>query len=271
MTPTYPTRQWVPIVFGDSVFHNTVTQIVSHPAEAATRTELYYFAPSTDNEAIDNAVDRLIEVGILQEIGDNDFVGLTEDGKQFVVDSRLYRGSDVLKAIYMRTELTEEVEASAELPRPNWYLDEITSPDFEEREAVRNGDAFAEGWDRILYETRLTVESTDGMTGLTATFERATETRHATDDPEYEVIVEQTYELSSEEQDAIESGETVHEVRESSEGVMNRSEGVSSYTIEFDAFMGEGTLFSPSYSVDVKRESGGTVISAYVEPNRDTE
>lgn len=268
MTPTYPVRQWIPIVFGDSVFHNTVTQVLSHPAEAVTRTELYHFAPSTDNEAIDNAINRLIEVGILQEIGDEEFVGFTEDGKQFVVDSRLYRGSDVLKAVYMKTKLTESVEEAAELPRPDWYLDEITSGDFDEREAVRQSDAFSEGWDRIMYDTRLTVESTTGLTGLTATFERATESRHSTDDPEYEVVVEAMHTFSSEEQEAIESDETVHKVRESSESVMNRKEDGSAYTVEFDAFIGESTAFSPSYSVDVKRESGGTVISVYVEPNR---
>jgi len=264
MTIEYPVREWIPVVYGDSVFHNTVTQIMSHPSEAVTQTELHYFAPSTENDVIDNAVSKLISVGILQEIGTEPLIGFTEEGKQFIVDSRLYRGASVLKSVYTQTELTDEVREAADIARPDWYLEEIASGDFKERDEVRDTDAFDEGWSRVMYNTKLTIKEANNRSELHAVFERSQTVQSGDNAEDFDVLCENTYSLSQEEQDALQDVEVIQDRAVGTEGIMNASSEVDEYNITFDAFVGESDVFSPSYDISVNRKSGSTVLSLYL-------
>lgn len=269
MSMKYPAEEWIPIVFGDAVFHNTVTQVMSHPSEAPSLTELHYFAPSTNNSVINNAVDRLIEVGILQEVGEQPFIGFTERGKQFTVDSKLYRGENILKSVYMQTKISEDVHRVADMPRPDWYLEDIAGREFEEDTDARDTQAFTNGWDRVMYPVKLTVGLNEDGTALIAVFERSDESSFYADeeDVNYEVVTETIYALSKEEQEEVKNSVSFPIVADGSEGIMNISSDNEDYSIEFDVFVGESETFDTYYSVLVKTVSGKTVVSTYIDPS----
>lgn len=261
--PDYPATEWITEVIG-SELGRIVHDVISHPDEAPTLTELYYINPSTDDERIDKQVEVLVDLGVLRYVGDEPFVGFTEEGKQFVVDSRMYRGSAVMKNVYQRIEMTEEFENSFFKERPESYLEDVVQPDFEEREWVRNSDSYEAGFDAISVTTRLTVTERDDQTGVSVLFER-NPSPEATD--EWEEVLSTDYAYTEGEETALRGErEPFEEVSEGAEYLSSQSPP-ESYVIEVDVFA-ENSL-SPSVSVRVVNEDRDLqpTASAYVEPS----
>lgn len=123
----YPLNEWLPMLnHGDEradTAYDVVSLIISHPTEMMTRTELEYMSGTEPYNAdyVDDELELLVDAGILTRIEENGFTmyGLTDAGKQFLVDTKTYRVAGVYKAVYMNVELPDEVKEAYDANRPD--------------------------------------------------------------------------------------------------------------------------------------------------------
>jgi len=107
-----------------------VQDILGHPSGLPTLKELDYVNPSRSRTTIRQHLERLVEVGIVEEVElpedrrQNNlpykFYGISEDGRQFLESHKLLRAEETLQEIYARVEKTAEIERYESAPRPNW-------------------------------------------------------------------------------------------------------------------------------------------------------
>ena len=157
--PEYPVEEWLPLIFrgdpdAETRFH-IVTDIISHPAELPTREELHYSLTATGErsaDAVDEQLDVLVDAGVVTAVDGDEYTfwGLTDRAKQFVVDSRQYRGSDVLTGLYHALERPDDIETAYRAERPDHppATDEYEERDFPDSDAW---DAGREATYRTLY------------------------------------------------------------------------------------------------------------------------
>ena len=102
--------------------------VLGHPSGLPTLKELDYVNPSRSRTTIRQHLERLVEVGIVEEVllpedrRRNDlpykFYGLSERGREFLDEHGLLRAEDTLRGIYERVEKTDEIERYENAPRP---------------------------------------------------------------------------------------------------------------------------------------------------------
>lgn len=160
----YPADEWLPLIFGGGPgsddYQRILINLMGHPAELATFNELAYVETASDrvNEVeLAGLLDDLIEAGILTVVSgsDKEFYGFTDEGKQFVVDSKLYRGHEVLKDVSYQLERTDEIEEDFRTERPDH---KPVSKSYEEREKVRDTNVWQEGARRTWAPRLLQIE-----------------------------------------------------------------------------------------------------------------
>lgn len=251
--------EWVASVIGSDT--EVLYQILAHPDEAPTFDELYYFTP-LDETTIDSEVSELIELGILREVGDEPFVGFTTRGKQFIVDSRVYRGSSVLKNVYQQTQMPSRIAEKFALERPESYLNEIIQPEFTERDWVRKTDDWKAGLDQQRVSTRLRVSESDSQDSVRIVFER----EKATDSDEWVEILNENYSYSAEEKEVLGADRDPFEMESIDVEYVNNQSTPEFYHTEVTVY-GLGSDI-PSISVQIENEERSVqpVISAITEP-----
>lgn len=102
--------------------------ILGHPSELPTLKELDYVNPSKSQTTIRQHLQQLVDAGIVKEVllpddrRQNDlpykFYGISESGRQFLEEHKLYRAQDTLREIYDRVEKTEDIKRYETAPRP---------------------------------------------------------------------------------------------------------------------------------------------------------
>ena len=105
-----------------------VQDILGHPSGLLTLKELDYVNPSKSQTTIRQHLQRLVDVGIVEEVllpedrRQNDlpytFYGLSEEGRRFLEEHKLLRAKGTLREIYDRVEKTTEIERYESAPRP---------------------------------------------------------------------------------------------------------------------------------------------------------
>jgi DNA-binding transcriptional ArsR family regulator len=105
-----------------------VQDLLGHPSGLPTLKELDYVNPSKSQTTIRQHLQRLVDVGIVEEVllPDNrrrndlpyKFYGLSELGRRFLEEHKLLRAEDTLREIYARVEKTPEIERYESAPRP---------------------------------------------------------------------------------------------------------------------------------------------------------
>ena len=144
--PEYPVEEWLPFLFRGDDAANTrlriVTDIFSHPAELPAECELYYTLTATDersDDEVDAALTELADKGLITRVESDEYTfwGLTDDGKQFVVDSQHYRAHEVMKDVYHHLERPDNIEEAYRTERPDHSpaTDEYEERDFPDSEA----------------------------------------------------------------------------------------------------------------------------------------
>ncbi|EMA72766.1 helix-turn-helix domain-containing protein [Halorubrum distributum] len=104
--------------------------ILGHPSELPTLKELDYVNPSKSQTTIRQHLQQLVDAGIVKEVllpddrRQNDlpykFYGISESGRQFLEEHKLYRAQDTLREIYDRVEKTEDIKRYETAPRPEY-------------------------------------------------------------------------------------------------------------------------------------------------------
>lgn len=104
--------------------------ILGHPSELPTLKELDYVNPSKSQTTIRQHLQQLVDAGIVKEVllpddrRQNDlpykFYGISESGRQFLEEHKLYRAQDTLQEIYGRVEKTEDIKRYETAPRPEY-------------------------------------------------------------------------------------------------------------------------------------------------------
>jgi len=102
--------------------------ILGHPSELPTLKELDYVNPSKSQTTIRQHLQQLVDAGIVEEVllpedrRQNDlpykFYGISESGRQFLEEHKLYRAQDTLREIYDRVEKTDDIKRYETAPRP---------------------------------------------------------------------------------------------------------------------------------------------------------
>ena len=102
--------------------------ILGHPSELATLTELDYVNPSKSRTTIRQHLQQLVEAGIVEEVllpedrRQNDlpykFYGISESGRQFLEEHELLRAQDTLREIYDNVEKTDDIKRYETALRP---------------------------------------------------------------------------------------------------------------------------------------------------------
>ncbi|SEP71602.1 helix-turn-helix domain-containing protein [Natrinema salaciae] len=105
-----------------------VQDLLGHPEGLPTLKELDYVNPGKSRTTIRQHLQRLIEVGVVEEVTlptdrrRNDrpykFYGISDQGRQFLESHDLLRAEDTLRSIYERVEKTDEIERYEAAPRP---------------------------------------------------------------------------------------------------------------------------------------------------------
>lgn len=257
-TVSYPVDEWVPLAFGPKKLQKVLITVMSHPDEAPTMRELQYFSSTLENSEVAENVEALVDAGILESVGaDDEFVGFTEDGKQFVVDSKLFRGSSVMKAVLQRTEMTDEVEDAFHKRRPDSYMRSIVQPEFDERSWVRESDDWRDAWDSIQNKLTLTVSEDAAQTGLHITVERTVEPTST----ETVVVLDSFYEWTQSDYEALGEHERIDTERTQLITVPESNED-RTLSVAMEKYF-ENSL-EPSMTVGIEKESGTRIISAYI-------
>lgn len=257
-TVSYPVTKWVPLTFGPEKLQKVLITVMSHPDEAPTMRELKYFTGEADEQSVVKNVEALFDAGILEEVGENEeFVGFTEEGKQFVVDSKLFRGSSVLKAVLQRTEMTDEVEDEFHKRRPDSYMRSIVQPEFEERAWVRESDDWRDAWDSIQNKLTLTVSEDSAQTGIHITVKRTVEPKST----ETVTVLDSFYEWSKSDYEALGDHEHIEAERTQLITVPESNEE-RTLSVTLEKYF-ENSL-EPSMMVGIEKESGTRMISAYI-------
>lgn len=105
----YPVLDWFPMIFhGDDraeVNKSILTEIVFHPAELITEVELKRMTEASEMRTWGEVLEQLPqleEAGLITILEDDQYTyyGMTDSGKQFLVDSQIYRGHEVMKTVY---------------------------------------------------------------------------------------------------------------------------------------------------------------------------
>ncbi|MBP1923780.1 DNA-binding transcriptional ArsR family regulator [Halorubrum alkaliphilum] len=104
--------------------------ILGHPSELPTLKELDYVNPSKSQTTIRQHLQQLVDAGIVKEVllpddrRQNDlpykFYGISESGRQFLEEHKLYRAQDTLQEIYGRVEKTKDIKRYETAPRPEY-------------------------------------------------------------------------------------------------------------------------------------------------------
>ncbi|WP_050032688.1 winged helix-turn-helix domain-containing protein [Halorubrum halophilum] len=104
--------------------------ILGHPSELPTLKELDYVNPSKSQTTIRQHLQQLVDAGIVNEVllpddrRQNDlpykFYGISESGRQFLEEHKLYRAQDTLQEIYGRVEKTKDIKRYETAPRPEY-------------------------------------------------------------------------------------------------------------------------------------------------------
>lgn len=121
---------------------NTVTQetryvlvqnILAHPKKAPSLKELDFVNPSKSKSTIRNHLDKLVEIGIVEEIKLPDearkrdlpwkFYYLTEEAREFLEEHDLVRAEDTLQEMHEKLEKPDEIRKYEEAPRPSEFED----------------------------------------------------------------------------------------------------------------------------------------------------
>ncbi len=102
--------------------------IFGHPSELPTLKELDYVNPSKSQTTIRQHLQQLVNAGIVEEVflpeerRQNDlpykFYGISERGREFLEEHKLYRAQDTLREIYDRVEKTDDIRRYESAPRP---------------------------------------------------------------------------------------------------------------------------------------------------------
>ncbi|MBB6090836.1 DNA-binding transcriptional ArsR family regulator [Halobacterium salinarum] len=102
--------------------------ILGHPSELPTLKELDYVNPSKSRTTIRQHLQQLVDADVVEEVllpedrRQNDlpykFYGISENGRQFLEEHKLYRAQDTLREIYDRVEKTEDIKRYETAPRP---------------------------------------------------------------------------------------------------------------------------------------------------------
>ena len=105
-----------------------VQDILGHPSGLPTLKELDYVNSSKSQTTIRQHLQRLVDVGIVEEVvlpedrRRNDlpykFYGISESGRQFLDEHKLLRAEDTLREIYDRVEKTDDIERYETALRP---------------------------------------------------------------------------------------------------------------------------------------------------------
>lgn len=126
MNQSYPFYEWAKFCFSEGYALKILYGITAHPQESPTEAELCAYLSGTQSE-IQTTINALIEHGILQtiQLKQNQFIGFTTQGKQFVIDSNIYTSNSILKAT-VDTATDETIVRGKQQNRPQKYLTEIT-------------------------------------------------------------------------------------------------------------------------------------------------
>lgn len=162
----YPVRQWLPLVFyGDDeskARKHIVSEIMTHPAELISEYELRVMTEAAEGISTDMVFDQLEvlqSAGIITHVDGESYTyyGYTDRGKQFIVDSRLYRGEEVLKSVYHAMEKDEKHEEIYRTERPHHPPVHNT---YEENN--RDTDLWASAREQTFVELTIMVEHVGG-------------------------------------------------------------------------------------------------------------
>lgn len=156
MEPDYPLDYWHPLLFDGTeeaqLRRNIIIGVFSHPTEIITHEELLYqeAVEKYSESEVEEQLDTLLEVGILTELESEEneyvFYSFTDEGKQYVVDSKLYRTNAPMKALLEKLERTNSVQEAYEAMRPNHPP---ATREYEERSDVFD----SKEWDRAERKT----------------------------------------------------------------------------------------------------------------------
>ncbi|WP_277543663.1 helix-turn-helix domain-containing protein [Haloarcula laminariae] len=105
-----------------------IQDILGHPEQLPTLKELDYVNPSKSQTTIRQHLQKLVNVGILEEVSlpknlrQNDlpykFYGLSDGGREFLDEHDLLRAEGTLAEIYNNIEKTDTITRYETAPRP---------------------------------------------------------------------------------------------------------------------------------------------------------
>ena len=108
--------------------HQIIQTLLGHPKHLASVDELNYMVANKSRKAITDALETLVDAGILDEYRHppNEktrdypwiFYGLTEYGVDVLADFGYLKGLPFARAVYKQTATTERVERHQAAPRP---------------------------------------------------------------------------------------------------------------------------------------------------------
>lgn len=170
MEPEYPIQDWFPLLFDGTEEAASRSQLVisilGHRMQQPTYDEIEYVYAAGENRTtgeLQHAIGTLIEAGILTTTTHPDnpeiFIGFTDEGKQFLYDMKVARGTEVLLAVDQALERTDEIQRKYELPRPDHTPANKT---YEEREEIRNSEAFEEAMDKTNIPVKFVLKTLEG-------------------------------------------------------------------------------------------------------------
>lgn len=120
-------RERLEVVTQETRF-SILQDILGHPSELPTLKELDYVNPNKSRTTIRQHLQRLVDVGVVEERllptdrRQNDlpykFYGISDDSRRFLAEHKLLRAQDTLREIYTRVEKSDEIERYANAPRP---------------------------------------------------------------------------------------------------------------------------------------------------------
>lgn len=109
--------------------YDLVTDILGHPEELPSLSELDYMNPPVERTTIQDHLNRLIDVDVVETVEipvgkrsrdlPHVFYGLSESGRQLLRDHGLLEEQEAWKDLYARVEKTGTIQKYETAPRPS--------------------------------------------------------------------------------------------------------------------------------------------------------
>jgi len=143
-------------LLGQETRHSVVQFILGHPAHLASMDELDYMVADKTKKTVDDAVDTLVDAGILAEYRHQEnkatrglpwiFFGPTEYGVDVLSSFGVLKGLPVVRAVHEQTRTSTKIARHEDAPRPSL-------PDAVEAKLREPFEHHSDGPDRELGET----------------------------------------------------------------------------------------------------------------------